>query len=239
MLRKLVSLLTTLLLLCTPAMAEEAAAAGATASTPYGYPAGPFTPAPEDFLGTWVVRYGVKAGKLLSQEDITGGGLPSIVISADSMTSYTDNEPISTLTYAIDGSTLTASDGSVMQMPARNVLYVHHAAATTSFILLRSNEPAYSPFYGDWQLLMVCSYGEEMDVSIGEDMPVVCRFDADGFHAIYDGEVSGTLPVTYAGDQCTLSFGDSVIVFTVDGAGLLRGVPSDDDGVMFLIPTAE
>lgn len=239
MLRKLVSLLTILLLLCAPAMAEEAAAAYAGPSTSFAYPAGPFTPAPEDFLGTWVVRHAVHEGTLLSEEQLTGGGPGSIVISADDITSYEGNTLINTFTYTIDGSTLTASDGSVMQMVARNVLYGTDATNAVSIILLRSNEPACSPFYGDWQLLMVYNRGEEMDLSEAAEMQIICRFDAKGFHALQGGEVMASMPVTYAGDQCTLSFGDSMIVFTVDGAGLMRGVPSDDDGVMFLIPVAE
>lgn len=239
MLRRILILMAALLLLCIPAMAEEAATVESGTSTSFAYPTGPFTPTPEDFLGTWIIRHGVLDGALLSEELLTGGGLGSIVISADSLTSYADDEPISSFTYTIDGSTLTASDGIVMQMLARNVLYAHNATGAISIILVRSNEPAHNPFYGDWQMLMVYSYGEEMDLSEAAAMQVTYRFDAEGFHALQGGEVVSSIPVGYAGNQCTLGIGDSAVVFTIDDAGLMRGVPTSEDGVMFLIPVAE
>lgn len=239
MTHKLVSLLTILLLLCIPATAEEAATTQAGASTASPYPAGSFTPVPEDFLGTWSIRHIVLEGALITEDALTGGGPGSIVISADSLTSYTEDEPVSTFAYTIDGSTLTASDGSVVQMLARNVLYVYSADDTLSVIFVRSSGPVYSPFFGDWQLLMVYNCGEEVNLSEVAAMQIVCRFDAEGFHAIQNGVVMNSMPVTYVGNQCSLDFGDSTITFTIDGAGLIRGIPEGEDGVMLLIPAAE
>lgn len=235
---KLTALFLALMLLCVPALAEEAASADDVPATSNA--GTPFEPAPGDFIGTWVVQYAVQNGTLLPDEYIAGDARAYIVITADSLTSYAGSEALQTVPYVIDGRSLTLTDEGGMTgsfvMDAQNVLSC--CIVDVTLLLTRTNAPVYSPFYGDWAPLMIYSLGEP-SIPSGDAAGFLYRFDENGFHAVADGEVHFISPCTYAADSCTVKLSGSDIIFSIDGAGLMKGVPAGLDGVMYLIPAAE
>ena len=207
--RKLIALLTALLLLLTglPALAEEAGAA-TMASGNAVIPA-PFVHVPEDFHGTWTSLYTVVDGAI-SPEDAAFAGL--IIRSDGTMCDLAGND---SAPCTIDGDTLTAVGGVTMQLVAPGLMVARDE--NVSLVLQRTAAPA-NPFLGDWTPVSV-AYGGEVLPRIEDGLGHI-RFE-DAAVVLVNAAGESSAPCVYAGGVCRIEEDGVEAVVSIDEAGLM------------------
>ena len=223
--RKLIALLTALLLLLTslPALAEVAGTAAPTAEDVI---ASPFVPVPEDFLGAWVPLYIVSDGELSSTDaDMTG----TTIHSDGTMTSVYGEGSFS---YVITGDTLTVEDSIPLQLVAPGLMVAR--SGNTSIILQRAAAPA-TPFLGDW-IPVTGAFGGEVVTRMDNSQSRI-RFESTSV-VIVNETGEATAPCVYAGGVCRFDADGVEGVATIDDAGLMT-VSFPEMGLVYLLIRAK
>ena len=207
--RKLIAILTALLLFLTglPALAEEAGAATVTSGDAV-IPA-PFVPVPEDFHGTWTPLYAVVDGALSPAD----AAITGVIIRSDgTMGDLTGN---GSSPCTIDGDTLTAVGGVAMQLVAPGLMVARDG--NVSFVLQRTAAPA-NPFLGDWTPVSG-AFGGKVLPRIEDGLGHI-RFE-DAAVVLVNAAGESSAPCVYAGGVCRIEEDGVEAVVSIDEAGLM------------------